>query len=295
MPDPAFPFNIVVVEHEDDFPMHAHQYAELVIVLNGSAVHRTDLENYPIEAGDVFVITGCRRHGFSGATELRLCNIQFDPGQLLGDQSELEHMMGYHALFDLEARTPSDRGFSQRLRLDAAQMSAARSLIETMIAEFHGDAQGRRTIIRSTFLLLVASLCRLYTTQKRREPTAVVRMARSVAYMRAHFAEPLRVSDLARIAHLSPSQFQRTFRKAYGTTPLRFINQLRIERARELLADRTRSISAVAAETGFRSPAFFSTQFKRVTGTTPSAYRTKAQRDRVATWRIGPAATSLVT
>ena len=85
--------------------------------------------------------------------------------------------------------------------------------------------------------------------------------------------EPLRVGTLARLSRLSPSQFQRAFRKAYDTTPVRKINEFRIEEAREYLEDPSRDIAAIARETGFASASFFSTQFKRFTGLTPREYR----------------------
>ena len=56
--DKGFPFRILFVEHDGDFPMHAHEYAELVVVLGGQAEHRTEFESHRIERGDVFVITG---------------------------------------------------------------------------------------------------------------------------------------------------------------------------------------------------------------------------------------------
>ena len=51
----------------------------------------------------------------------------------------------------------------------------------------------------------------------------------------AHYAEPLTVADLARAAGLSPSQFSRECRRAYGETPHQYVVRRRVERAGELL------------------------------------------------------------
>lgn len=275
LPDPRFRFNILFVEHGEAFPMHGHEYSELVVVLEGTAIHRTDLEDYPIAAGDVFVINQPRRHGFQDPKGLKLCNIQYDPRQFLSGHRELGKMMGYHALFDLEPRWVQRPEFRERLRLAPAQRAHVAGLAGAMNEEFHGRAAGRETMIRSAFVQLATYLSRLYTDARRKNPTPVARMAAAVAYTRTHYREPLRIEQLAKITHLSSSQFQRVFRKTYNTTPIRLINQIRIDEACELLKDPRQDIAAVAEETGFASASFFSTQFKRFTGMSPSGYRRK--------------------
>lgn len=268
-PDPRFRFNILFVEHTAPFPMHSHEYSELVVVLEGRSTHRTDREDYPIAAGDVFVINGTQRHGFPDPEGLRLCNVQFDPAQLLAGQRDLERMMGYHALFDLEPRSRLQR----RLRLTPPQLAQVQALLRTIEEEFRSSAEGRETVIRSTFLLLVAFLSRFYGDARKADPSPVARMANVVAYTRRHFHEPIRVATLSRMAHLSASQFQRAFKQAFHTTPHRLIRQLRIEHGCELLKDSGQKIAAIAEATGFGSAAFFSTEFKRFTGMTPREYR----------------------
>ena len=270
-PDPRFRFNILFVEHSDPFPMHTHEYSELVVVLEGRSTHRTDLESYSIEAGDVFVINGTQRHGFPDPQGLKLCNLQFDPAQFLAGQRDLERMMGYHALFDLEPR--SRRSFQQRLRLTAPQLAQVQALLRSLEDEFRSTADGRETVLRSTFLLLVAQLSRFYGDARKADPSPVARMANVVAYTRAHFHEPIRIETLSKMAHLSSSQFQRAFKRTFNTTPHQLIRQLRIEQSCELLKDPRQKIAAVAQATGFGSAAFFSTQFKQFTGLTPREYR----------------------
>ncbi|MBI1371226.1 MAG: helix-turn-helix domain-containing protein [Phycisphaera sp.] len=291
IPDKRFRFNILKCEHSEPFPMHGHEYSELVIVLGGRATHRTDFEDYPIAEGDVFVINGDHRHGFDDVEELSLCNIQYDPEQFFAGQRELEQLMGFHALFDLETRTPDAAGqtFRQRLCLSRSQLAHVRSLLEMLREEFAGSADGRQTVIRSTFMLLVTYLARAYDDAKRDKPTPVVRMASVVAHIRKHFRTQLRIDDLAAIAHLSPSQFQRTFKKVYGTPPLKLIGQLRIEEACELLRDPTRDVAEIGAEVGYCTGAFFSTQFKRATGVSPTEYRKAIARDGAASWSIDTA------
>src|SRR6267143_6923782 len=64
LPDPAFRFSINVVEHTYSLNMHGHEYAELIIVLGGRALHLTEFENHQVNGGDVVVINPKVRHGF---------------------------------------------------------------------------------------------------------------------------------------------------------------------------------------------------------------------------------------
>jgi mannose-6-phosphate isomerase-like protein (cupin superfamily) len=105
MPEIDFRFRILFVKHDGEFKMHSHEYSELVFVLGGRATHMTEIEEYELETGDVFVINGNKKHGFKNCQGLNLCNIMFDSEQFLSGKQELEEMMGYQALFDLQPRT----------------------------------------------------------------------------------------------------------------------------------------------------------------------------------------------
>src|SRR5687768_10094930 len=181
-------------------------------------------------------------------------------------------MMGYHALFDLEPRSRRT-GFKERLHLSTDELVYVTSLVSTLKAEFDSRNDGRLTTIRSMFLLLVTHLSRLYTRQKQNTSTPLVRMANVISHIQRHYREPLRLSELARLAHWSASQFRRNFKRIYNTSPVKFITQVRLHEACEMLKDPNRDITGVALDSGFCSSSFFSTQFKNYLGESPSQYR----------------------
>lgn len=275
IPDPTFRFSISVVEHTYSLNLHHHEYAELVIVLGGRALHLTEFEDYPVNDGDVIVINPNVRHGFKDPQGLKLCLIMYDPRQLLIGHQDLQQMTGYHALFDLRPGAVHPDQLAERLHLSVDELLYVTSLISILKAEFEGRFDGRRTIIKSTFVLLVAYLSRLYATRNQDHRTPMLRMTSVVSHIQKHFREPLAVDELARIAHLSASQFQRNFKRTYNTTPIHFINQARIHEACEMLEDPNRDITEIAFETGFCSSSFFATQFKRYMGESPSQFRRK--------------------
>lgn len=79
--------------------------------------------------------------------------------------------------------------------------------------------------------------------------------------------------EMALAAGLSTFHFLRRFKRATGTTPWRYLTDLRLAKARSLLADPAMGVREAAAAAGFSDPAYFSRLFRQRTGRTPSAYR----------------------
>jgi transcriptional regulator GlxA family with amidase domain len=85
--------------------------------------------------------------------------------------------------------------------------------------------------------------------------------------------EPLDVAAMARHAGVSPRTFARRFREETGTTPLQWLLARRVQEARRLLEETDLAIDAVAWRAGFGTAASLRDHFRRITATTPTAYR----------------------
>ncbi len=88
---------------------------------------------------------------------------------------------------------------------------------------------------------------------------------------------PLRVSELAQQLRIEKRTLERRFARVLGRSPQAEIMRARIEHARQLLAVTALSIPNVARRCGFESATRFGTIFRKLTGTTPSAYRRQNQ------------------
>jgi len=93
------------------------------------------------------------------------------------------------------------------------------------------------------------------------------------AYVEEHLAEQIPLAMLARLARLSPYHFSRAFKQSFGVPPHRYHANRRIEHAKAILEDRTRSVTDVGLTLGFGATSSFTTAFRRATGFTPSRYR----------------------
>lgn len=101
------------------------------------------------------------------------------------------------------------------------------------------------------------------------------RMSSVIDYIMAHHAETIDVAHLAAMTHLSVSQFERTFKKLFNITPLKYVAQVRINAARQLLTATDHSIALIAQRTGFYDHSYFVKQFRQHVGLTPTQYRRK--------------------
>ena len=105
------------------------------------------------------------------------------------------------------------------------------------------------------------------------------RIEKSVEYMLEHLAQPLKVSDLADIAGLSVSRFAHLFAEHMSTSPQRYLEQKRLDRARDLLACTSLPIMQIASELGFSDQFYFSRRFRQANGMSPTAFRGIAQSE----------------
>ena len=94
-----------------------------------------------------------------------------------------------------------------------------------------------------------------------------------LSYIAENHEHELTLEDLASEAAMSTFHFAREFKRATGTTPHQHLIQLRVERAKALLAESELPLAEVGLRTGFSHQSHFTRLFRRLTGTTPQSYR----------------------
>ena len=95
------------------------------------------------------------------------------------------------------------------------------------------------------------------------------RILQAIHFLRNHFADPVRIGDLAAIAQLSPSAFHRQFKAVTSMTPLQYQKQLRLLEARRLMTVDSANVEKAAFQVGYESPSQFSREYGRMFGVPP--------------------------
>ncbi|HVM32405.1 MAG TPA: AraC family transcriptional regulator, partial [bacterium] len=118
----------------------------------------------------------------------------------------------------------------------------------------------------------------LYLVQGRSRLEADHSIERVKNFIAKHFRETLKISHLAKMAGTSVSTFSRRFKKSTGVGFEKYLQNLRLEEARRLLALGSLPIVQVAKACGFKPGSYFSRFFRQRTGLTPEEFRKKSQR-----------------
>jgi AraC-like DNA-binding protein len=106
-------------------------------------------------------------------------------------------------------------------------------------------------------------------------------VSRAIRWIREHYAEPMRVENLARLVGMSVSAFHRHFRAVTAMSPLQFQKRIRLQAARSLLVGRSDDVAGVGHLVGYDSPSQFNREYRRMFGAPPGqdAARLRAAPD----------------
>lgn len=179
-----------------------------------------------------------------------------------------------HLYFDFHCTPPLlSRGILQvELEKDpvvASFFQAARTLIETSVSGKDGEYLPSADLpvfaeLEDLLSATVSYLCRTYGLPVVENE----KIEAALQYIREHYAEPIRNSDLAEALHIDTRYLIRLFRRYTSASPYQYLTQYRIERAEELLSRGLR-VSEVSFACGYRNETSFRLAYKRVTGKNP--------------------------
>jgi len=269
----GLPLAIVRGNPQSTIATHSHEFTELVLVLSGQGTHVVARDRYPIGGGDVFVIMRGEGHAYRNTRDLRLVNILFDLDRLRVPLADLQSLPGYHVLFTLEPRYRRAHRFTSHLRLGEEELSHAAALITRIEGELAAKAPGYRFAATAVFMDMIGGLCRAYSKAGQPIARSLLRIGEAIGYLENHYAEPVSVARLARIAHLSERSLLREFRRAVGRSPIQHLIRLRIAKAADLLRAGGLNVTQAAFAVGFADSNYFTRQFRRITGRSPRQLR----------------------
>ncbi|NLB54551.1 MAG: helix-turn-helix domain-containing protein [Lentisphaerae bacterium] len=261
-------------DHQD-CPIHSHDFYELVVILDGHGRHVTGAGEYSIKAGDVFLIRGNMVHGYADTDRMTLANILFDPHQLGLPMRMLRDLPGYHALFRVEPRLRSYDGFRNHLHLDTEELSTAERMIARLERELEDKRPGYRFMACSYLMEMIVFFSRAYGKPDRQNSLTFRRMGEVLSYIEQNYSEEITIDRLTKIAGMSESTLLRTFKRVLNRSPMEQVMRTRILKAAELLERDDILITEVAFDCGFNDSNYFTRQFNRAMGVTPTVYREK--------------------
>jgi len=269
----GFPISVERREPQAPFGLHAHEFAEIVIITAGRGVHVTGKETYPLNAGDAFVIGGSRQHDYHSMENLCLMNILFQPDKLNLRTNDLRALPGYNALFTLEPAWRRRHQFNGRLRLTSSELRVLMTYVNTLEEELATRKCGFKFMATAAFMQIVGYLSRCYAQAKNPDSRALLRIGTAISHLESNYHEPINLDQLAAIAHMSKRNFVRSFQAAMGVSPIAHLIQLRVNRGASLLRRTELTVTEIAFQVGFSDSNYFTRQFRKLLGVTPGQCR----------------------
>lgn len=270
-----FPLHLQYGTHNaDDCYVHGHaDFSELVVVLDGSAVHIAGEERYSVSKGDVFVVSQYTAHGFAEADDLRICNIMFKPEMIFANIYNLRQSAGFQALFVVEPQQLKSGRFESRMKLSSQDFTRVSERIDDMMSEYAERSDGWQTAMYSSFLRLCTRLSRCYEKSNEMSGSGAMKLAKASAFIEKNYSRSISIGELARVAGYSERQLTRLFRETFSETPVSYITRLRMQKAQELLRSTDDTVGEIAWQCGYEDQNYFTRTFRKYTGFSPTEWR----------------------
>ncbi|MBN1673613.1 MAG: helix-turn-helix domain-containing protein [Kiritimatiellae bacterium] len=253
--------------------MHAHTFAELVLAVAGYAMHGTRTREYSISRGDTLIIWPGEIHEYKDTRDLEVINVVFDKARMNVPSDDLAELPGYHALFSLDPTWRRRHRARSRFRLSEEELRHVEGLLGTLETELGRRRGAYRCMARGLFLQTLVFLSRAYSRTRQSDSASLLRIGRVLGFMEKQYEQPVEMKQLLAIAHMSESTLLRTFRRAVHVTPIEYLIRLRVRKATSLLTGEGLTVTETAFRVGFSDSNYFSRQFKRVMGVSPSEYK----------------------
>lgn len=257
-----------------EVPWHWHDEIEIRLMFEGEAVASCGGETFILNAGEGLFINAHVLHHTRGldGRDCVLGSIVFEVPLLSGfpgsvfETRYIRPIYGNHALpvVHLTGAVP----------WQARALECARQAYDACGTEGFGyEWEVLAGLSRFWMELSRANETNLETRSAETETSA--RMRTMLAFLEAHFTEPITPADLADAAHISVRECFRCFNRVVGTSPAAYLLRRRVSYAAALLRETDLSVTEIGFRAGFHSPSYFSKRFRGQMGCTPQEFRAR--------------------
>ncbi len=175
---------------------------------------------------------------------------------------------GHFALVEFESDLIGDTPFSFSIRNGEKVLNLLKELeYKQTVKQPMYEVESIRDAY-SLLLLLIQSAKKKYAPTDKYN-----KIAPAIEYLATHYNEPLKNDQLANRCNLSTVYFRKLFTEVIGVSPITYIHELRIKKAKEMLRSDCGSITNVAESLGYVSIYDFSRAFKKYVGVSPLNYQ----------------------
>lgn len=290
---PEFPFEYYLDDtrqFDNNFiEWHWHNEFEWMYVESGSVDCLVGLERFTLGEGDGLFINSKIIHRFESESGAVLPNILFAPEFIAPAESAIYAEYVKPALlcavqfYILHKAAPEHQAVLNAL-YTAVQLAADNTPAKTYYTPVADVATGvtNKLEIQATTLRLWDSFFKLAgdsfnITADAKDTLLHTRIRTMLQFISGHYREKISLTDIAASANISKSEALRCFHTAIDSTPVSYLNDYRLGRAKELILSTDDSITNIAFDTGIENTSYFVRSFKKKYGMTPQSLRKAAR------------------
>ncbi|NOU99926.1 helix-turn-helix domain-containing protein [Paenibacillus planticolens] len=263
------PFYIQHIHRSGSFErtQHMHDMYELYYLYEGERMYFIRDRSYLILPGDLVLINRRELHATSDSDKLGHARVvmNFSEGFLESVKED--------APFLLDAFTHA----TPVLRLDLPTRRFVEDILGKMIVEAKENHLGQTFALRHFLIELLLFTARFVRQHPVTSPEHVSPLHRKIStivrFINTHFAEPMRLEELAERFEISPAYLSRMFKEITGFSLVEYVNLVRVQEAQRLLTETKMKVIAIAEQVGFGSLVQFGRVFRQIARTTPLRYR----------------------
>ena len=243
--------------------LHTHPFTELFYVVDGKGEFNIQGQRFPVKPNDFVII-----------------NPQVEHTELSSPDEPLEYIvLGINGL-SFSNLTPVSEGghpFSF-FNLRDEQKDILRYL-NAMVQEATSQSMSYELVCHNLLEILLIKILRHqhFDLEVGKQSKATKDISFIKHYLETYYHESIQLEDLASMTHLSRFYISHSFKKENGMSPMEYLIDIRIKESKILLRTTNYSISQVADIVGFTTPTYFSKQFRKSTGISPTDYREQFQ------------------
>jgi AraC-like DNA-binding protein len=268
----SLPLSVFECSHyANDERRHTHEFCELVIVKSGRALHTTDVSQYEIKSGDVFIIPKGSFHKYTEVNDLFLINVLYDPVSLPLPVMDMNDFVFFNIMFR-KKKDFRKSDLDLLLSLNQTQLEEIIKLSTNISDQRNPYEPGTQFGSLAAFMRMIVLLSKWHYKEQDTHGHYYT-VGKVLEYLNKHYLERVDMDKLARLSAMSRRTMFRHFVKAAGCTPGVYLCRLRIRHAADMLAQTSVPIKEIAQCCGFCDSNYFSKQFKKIMSTSPLRYR----------------------
>jgi AraC-like DNA-binding protein len=145
-----------------------------------------------------------------------------------------------------------------------------KKLVDSWNAKLPGYEFITRTSFQQLFITIYQNI-----QKENRNYGASLKVERIIQYMHQNINRQVTLTELSKLAQLSPAYLSRTFKEATGYSVIEYFNKIKIDKAKEVIIEGGKKVKEVAGTLGFSDEFYFSRTFKKIEGVSPSEFYSK--------------------